>query len=384
MDSPKRMKRGRGMKTLNVMIKPASSLCNMRCLYCFYADEAARRDIPSYGMMTEDTADALIDRVQEALSAGDAVQYIFQGGEPTLRGLDFFARFAERATARADLRVSFSLQTNGLLLDDAWCDLFLKYRVLVGVSLDLLPACHDEARKDAKGEGTYGRVTEALALLKRRGVPFNVLCTLTDAVATRPKQVWERLLRLDVGFVQFTPCLGGCEGDASYGKLTPALFADFYIRLFDFWYADYKKGRARSVKFFDDVVNLLVLGTPTACGMDGVCRPQLVFEADGSAYPCDFYCTDGYRLGNVAEGIDALLSSDAYRAFANRERVRPALCQACRYARFCGGGCHRMQSEVYIYADETACGYRKFLDERGSTLSRLAEEVKKQYFGARR
>ena len=369
------------MKTLNVMIKPASSLCNMRCLYCFYADEAARRDTPSYGMMTEDTADALIDRVQEALSPGDAVQYIFQGGEPTLRGLDFFCHFAERATAREGLCVSFALQTNGLLLDDAWCDFLLKYRVLVGLSLDLLPECHDGARRDAAGEGTYARVVAAVSLLKRRGVPFNILCTLTDAVAARPKQVWQRLVRLDVAYVQFTPCLGG-EGCSSYGALTPALFADFYIRLFELWYEDYRKGRVRSVKLFDDVVNLLLLGRPTACGMDGVCRPQLVIEADGSAYPCDFYCTDAYRLGDLSDGIDALVSSDAWRAFATRKRERPTLCEGCRYARFCGGGCPRMQSEVYVSEDGEACGYAKFLDACGDRLRALAENAKKRYFGA--
>lgn len=366
------------MKTLNVMLKPASSLCNMRCLYCFYADEAAKRSVPSYGMMDEAVADEVIARVEEFLSDGDAVQYIFQGGEPTLRGLSFFERFAERAES-GRLRVSFSLQTNGLALDDAWCDFFLKHRVLVGVSLDLLPACHDEARKDAKGEGTYERVTVALSLLKRRGVPFNVLCTLTDAVAARPKQVWERLVRLDVKYAQFTPCLGA-EGGASYGTLTPARFADFYIRLFDLWYADYKKGRARSVKFFDDIVNLWILGTPTACGMDGVCRPQLVFEADGSAYPCDFYCTDTHRLGHASDGIGALTASEAWRHFATRKRERPALCEGCRYRALCGGGCPRMQSEVYISADGASCGYAKFLDACGERLYALANEVKKRYF----
>lgn len=372
------------MKTLNVMLKPASSLCNMRCLYCFYADEAKARAVTSYGMMTEATADALIDRVSGVLSPGDAVQYIFQGGEPTLRGLAFFERFAARATEGGEFRVSFSLQTNGIALDDAWCDFLLKYRVLVGVSLDLLPDAHNAARKDAKGEGTYARVTAALSLLKRRGVPFNVLCTLTDAVAARPKQVWERLVRLGVTYVQFTPCLGACDGEASYGKLPPDLFASFYIRLFALWYADYKKGRARSVKLFDDVVNLLVLGTPTSCGMDGVCRPQLVFEADGSAYPCDFYCTDDYVLGNIDDGIEALMASDTWRAFATRKRERPTRCSECRYHKFCGGGCPRMQSEVYIYADKSACGYQKFLDACGGELYRLAEEVKRKYFGARR
>ena len=371
------------MKTLNVMLKPASSLCNMRCLYCFYADEAARRAVPSYGMMTEGTADMLIERVSAVLDQGDAVQYIFQGGEPTLRGLAFFERFAQKATEGEQLRVSFSLQTNGLLLDDAWCDFLLKYHVLVGVSLDLLPECHDKARKDAAGEGTYTRVTETIALLRRRGVPFNVLCTLTDEIAARPKQVWQRLLRLDVAYVQFTPCLGD-EGCASYGRLSPHLFAEFYIRLFEFWYDDYKKGRVRSVKLFDDVVNLMVLGRPTACGMDGVCRPQLVIEADGSAYPCDFYCTDAYRLGNIMENsLDSLMTSSPWNAFATRKRATPALCHGCRYARFCGGGCQKMQKEVYISADDTACGYQKFLDDCGSTLFRLAEEVKRKYFGAK-
>jgi uncharacterized protein len=298
-----------------------------------------------------------------------------------LRGLPFFERFAERATARGDLRVSFSLQTNGLLLDDAWCDFFLKYNVLVGVSLDLLPECHDKARPDAKGEGTYARVCEAISLLKRRGVPFNVLCTLTDAVAAHPKQVWQRLLRFEIEYVQFTPCLGS-EGCATYGRLTPPLFADFYIRLFDLWYNDYKKGRARSVKLFDDVVNLLILGRPTACGMDGLCRPQLVIEADGGAYPCDFYCTDAYRLGSIHEGVSALMTSEVWRSFATRERVRPTLCKGCRYARFCGGGCPKMQSEIYISTDKSFCGYAKFLDVCGEKLFHLAAEAKKRHFGA--
>lgn len=372
------------MKTLNVMLKPASSLCNMRCRYCFYADEAARRATPSFGIMTAETAETLVRRVSEMLAPGDHVQYIFQGGEPTLAGLAFFHRFTALATVRTDIHVSFSLQTNGLLLDDAWCDLFVKYRFLLGVSLDLLPEVHDAARRDAGGAGTYTRITTALSLLKARGVPFNVLCTLTSEVAKRPKQVWQRILRLGIDYVQFTPCLGALDGETYPDTLTPELFASFYRELFKLWYADYEKGRRRSIKLFDDVVNLLVLGHPTACGMDGVCRPQLVIEADGSAYPCDFYCTDTHRLGNITEDtLDALMASPLWEAFAKRKRETPALCKGCRYARFCGGGCPRMQKEVYICADATACGYQQFLDGCGGTLSRLAEEVKKKYFGAK-
>lgn len=372
---------GKGsMKTLNIMLKPASSLCNMRCRYCFYADEATARAVPSYGMMTEATADALIDRVTEALSPGDTVQYIFQGGEPTLRGLAFFERFAARATERKDIRVCFSLQTNGLLLDEAFCVFLLKYRFLVGLSLDLLPDVHNAARRDAKGEGTYDRVAAALSLLRREGVPFNVLCTLTEGVARRPRQVRERLLRLDIDYVQFTPCLGTMTGEKTEDALSPEGFASFYTELFPLWYDDYKKGRRRSVKLFDDVVNLLVLGTPTACGMDGVCRPQLVIEADGSVYPCDFYCTDEYRLGSIHDTtISEIVSGEGFRRFSLRKGITPVACQNCRYARFCGGGCPRMQSTLYNF-ESGFCGYRAFLDTCGESLYRLAQQVKEMYF----
>ncbi len=365
------------MKALNVMLKPASSLCNMRCRYCFYAEEAAERAIPSYGLMKEETVEALIGRVSAALEEGDAVQYIFQGGEPTLSGLAFFRRFTDLATQRKDIRVSFSLQTNGLLLDDAFCDLLLEHRFLVGLSLDLLPDVHDSARKDAEGRPTYARVLDAMALLRRRGVPFNVLATLTAKLARRPRRVYEQLSRLDIDFVQFTPCLYGECGSAD--GLTPALFASFYNELFSLWYADYQRGKKRSIKLFDDIVNLLFLGRPTACGMDGVCRPQLVIEANGNAYPCDFYCTDEHCLGNIhRDSIADLTSSPVFTAFASRREARPKPCASCRYLHFCGGGCPRIQREVYI-AENGACGYQSFLDTHGRTLHALAESVKQSY-----
>ena len=366
------------MKTLNVMLKPASSLCNMRCRYCFYAEEAAERTIPSYGLMKEETVEALIGRVSEALQEGDAVQYIFQGGEPTLSGLPFFRRFTSLATQRKDISVSFSLQTNGLLLDEEFCDLLLEHRFLVGLSLDLLPEAHDGARKDAEGRPTYARVLDALSLLRRRSVPFNVLATLTPKLAKRPRRVYEQLSRLDIDFVQFTPCL--CGEESSQDGLTPALFASFYTELFSLWYADYQKGKMRSIKLFDDIVNLLFLGRPTACGMDGVCRPQLVIEANGNAYPCDFFCTDEYCLGNIHHSsIADLTSSPLFKAFSERREARPSACEACRYLRFCGGGCPRMQREVYIPSEGEGCGYQMLLDAHGEAFGALAEAIRRSY-----
>ena len=366
------------MKNLNVMIKPASSLCNMRCKYCFYADVAAMRTVPSFGVMTEGTADAILARLGQELTAGDTLAVTFQGGEPTLAGLLFFQSFTKKASALSGVRITYALQTNGTMLDEEWCAFLKEHGFLVGLSLDLLPKAHDATRTDAAGKGTYRRVCDSMRLLKKHGVDFNVLCTLTGEVARHPGQVWRSLVELDVTYVQFTPCLGELEGSPSPYALTPERFASFYKQLFALWYADFKAGRKRSVKLFDDVVNQLILGIPTGCGMDGRCRPQLVVEADGTAYPCDFYCLDEYRLGNAADTpVSELLSSPGAEAFLSRPRTRPAACANCPYTRFCGGNCPRMEREITVPSHSTYCGYRDFLDTCGTALASLAEEIKR-------
>ena len=367
------------MKALNVMIKPASSLCNLRCRYCFYADEAKRRSVPSHGVMKAETVEKTLASIRSELYAGDAVHFIFQGGEPTLAGLSFFEDFSARVGAWEGIAVSYALQTNGILLDRAWCDFLRAHRFLVGLSLDLYPEAHDATRVDTQGKGTYRRVADAMRLLGSHGVDFNVLSTLTDEVARHPDAVWRTLCKLGIDYVQFTPCLSDLDGDATYA-LTPARFASFYTRLFHLWYADFCAGKRRSVKLFDDIVNLLVLGTPTACGMDGRCRGQLVIEANGDAYPCDFYCLDEYRLGNVTVTPPSrLLESEAMQRFLSRERD-VASCHGCRYARFCGGGCPRMEREVYA-ARDGVCGFQKFMDACGETLLMLARAAKQHIQG---
>lgn len=142
------------MKHLSVMIKPASSLCNLRCKYCFYADVAALREVPSYGVMQPETLDAVLRSLRDGLAGGDRLLLSFQGGEPTLAGLGFFRRVTELAAQwPADIRVEYALQTNGILLDPQWCAFLKEHRFLVGISYDILHDLHDAARVDAGGRG---------------------------------------------------------------------------------------------------------------------------------------------------------------------------------------------------------------------------------------
>ena len=363
------------MHSVNVLIKPASGACNLRCKYCFYADVAHNRATPSFGRMKPETMGAILANVAAELQPGDKVHFVFQGGEPTLAGLDFYRTFVAIADQWQDVQVTYALQTNGTLLDEDWCKFLKEHNFLVGVSLDLLRDCHDEVRQDAQGHGTWKQVTRAIELLDKCGVEYNVLCTLTNAVARHPRQVWQQLQKLNVRFVQFTPCLGEMDGEKSPYALTPKRFADFYVTLFDLWREEIRQGKWRSVKFFDDVVNLLVLGRPTGCGMDGVCRPQLVVEADGSAYPCDFYCTDQYRLGNLTEQtVSQLLSAPGVQEFVDRPQPRPGFCEMCPYDTFCAGNCPRMRREICYTGQDTYCGYRDFLDRCGEGLAELARK----------
>ena len=228
------------MKQLSIMIKPASSLCNLRCKYCFYADIADLREVRSFGIMKQETTEAILANIKENLSAGDSVTFAFQGGEPTIAGLDYFRHFTSIVDTWTGIDVHYALQTNATLLNDEWWIFLKQYDFLLGVSWDILPECHDAARVDTAGAGTSKRVLDAIYLLNKHKVEYNVLCTLTNFVARHPGQVWKQLVKQDIRYIQFTPCLDELEttGESAY-SLTPKRFASFYNQIFDLWYADF-------------------------------------------------------------------------------------------------------------------------------------------------
>lgn len=352
------------MKQLSLLIKPASSLCNLRCRYCFYADEAKRREHASFGMMTQETMRLLIDHAFADLEPGDIVEFAFQGGEPTLAGLPFYRAFSDYADLiKGDVSVRYAIQTNGILLDSEWCRFLRERKFLVGLSLDLIPGLHDQARVDENNRGTWKSVSAVLSLLKEEQIEHNVLCTLTNPMARHPKQVWNTIKKLGISYVQFTPCLGSPENEEKDPfALTPERFASFYLELFEFWRSELAAGNYISIKLFDDLACLLSEGRAGSCGMGGFCQPQLAVESDGSVYPCDFYCLDEFCLGNFREEtVRELFERSA--ASPQKERLPlPGYCAVCPYIRLCGGGCKRMRREMCLSPGDRSCGYRTFLD----------------------
>ncbi len=363
------------MRNLSVMIKPASSLCNMRCRYCFYADISDMRKVRSFGIMSDETVDLMLANIFTDLDDGDRLSLAFQGGEPTLAGLPWFEHAVRKVNElRGGVEVSYAIQTNGLLLDESWCEFFVRNKFLVGLSFDILPESHDPDRVDADGDGTYKRVLAAMKLLGKYRIDQNVLCTLTNRTARHPGKVWDQISKLDIRYVQFTPCLGELDrpGESVYA-LTPKRYASFYKDVFDKWYDEFASGRYRSVRLFDDLVNLLAFGTETSCGILGRCEPQLVVEADGGVYPCDFFCLDEYGLGSFT---DLTVRELFERSAASPTKFRgelPSFCQKCTFMTICCGGCKRMQREVYCTEGDTYCGYQDFLTYVYPRLAVIAE-----------
>ena len=368
------------MKNITVMLKPASSACNMGCRYCFYADVSSLRDCPSYGIMTDEVRERVIGNIFACLAPGDRLALAFQGGEPTLAGLDWFRAMTEQVRLLSKgIRVSYSLQTNGLLLDDDWCAFLKEHKFLVGLSLDGYPKNHDACRPDRKGDGTFSRVLEAKKRMDRHGVEYNILTVLTGELARHPQQVWRFLKEQEIRYVQFIPCLGPLEGKDSPFALTPKRYAEFYTALWSRWHEAFARDEYISVKLFDDLVRLLAFGECNACGLLGSCQPQLIVEADGGVYPCDFYVLDGYRMGDLTrEPLDSFWPGKA-RPFLERPREELALCRDCPYRRICNGGCQRMRREICYSPEDMVCGHRLLLEKLMPDLQRVAMSQRRPF-----
>lgn len=363
------------MKQLSIMLKPASSICNLRCRYCFYEDIASERETPSFGKMSRETMVSILSNIRKDLEIGDHVTFAFQGGEPMLAGLEYYQNFISVTDKWKGIHVSYALQTNGTLLDDEWCRFLKGHHFLAGISWDILKDCHNGARVDVSGNGTYRPVEKAIDLLNERHVEYNVLCTLTNFVARHPDKVWREIAGKKLRYVQFTPCLDflGEDKHSAYA-LTPQRFFSFYDQLFSIWFPAFREGNYISIKLFDDIVNLLAFHIPTSCGINGICSEQLVVEADGSTYPCDFYCLPEYCLGNLScQSLREVHDSPNAEAFLHRDKDLPKLCGSCQFSAFCHGNCPRMRPQIGCVKDDKFCGYQAFLNAHANEFAQIAE-----------
>ncbi len=378
------------MQPLNVLIKPASGLCNMRCSYCFYCDETERRAVKSYGMMSLDTLKNVIRKTM--LNARGYAGYLYQGGEPTLRGLDFFCAAVEyqRRYNRNNVTVYNSLQTNGYALDKEWCRLFREENFLIGLSVDGTQTIHDRHRRGMQGEGTYKKALQAAELFDRYHVEYNILTVVTADLSSHIREVYEEYYRRGWRRQQYILCLEPLEDCKSHSgshiqpfqkappcSPTPEEYGAFLIQLFQLWYEDYRKGRQPYIREFDNYIRVLQGYLPENCAMRGTCSLQNVVEADGSVYPCDFYALDNYCLGNYNENTFAEIHNNPIaEEFLERSRELAEDCRSCEFFFLCRGGCRRNRvPEIGTgsHKNKFCTSYRSFFKECLEKMKEIAQ-----------
>ncbi len=329
------------MPPLNVLVKPASSACNMRCKYCFYEDEAANRSVAFAGMMDEETAENLIKKA--VLFAQGSCNFMFQGGEPTLAGLGFYRSFleTEKKYIKEGLVFTHSIQTNGLALDEEWIAFLKENNFFVGLSLDGNGDLHDLNRFSKSGNGTYSRVLRAAQLMKKANVEFNILSVVTSRAARSVEKTYNFFKKQGFDCLQFIDCLDPLECKGGYSP-TNEEYALFLSKLFSLWFDDLKHGRMCSIRLFDNWFSILFGGAPEACNMCGHCSVQFVVEGDGSVYPCDFYALDEYKLGNIkADCFEDFIENEKAKQFVQVSLPVPDECKKCRWYPLCRNGCRR-------------------------------------------
>ncbi|MGU3416063.1 anaerobic sulfatase maturase [Enterobacteriaceae bacterium C34A] len=343
------------MTGCHVMAKPASSRCNLQCRYCFYLDKTQQP------VMSDATLETFIRQQIDAQPGGD-VQFAWQGGEPTLCGLDFFRRvvtFQQRYAG--DKRIYNAFQTNGILLNDEWCQFFKDHNWLVGISLDGPAEVHDVHRVSRSGNPTHHKVLQAIECLKKHGVEFNLLVVVNSLNSAQPQSLYRYLRGLGTPYLQFIPLLemNDHQQPEEYSVSAKA-WGEFLCGVFDVWVRE-DIGRV-FVQLFDSTLGVWNGFASQMCSLSKTCGHAFALESNGDLYQCDHYVYPSYRLGNIHHAtLKEINGSAEAAAFGQFKQASLAqACQTCSVQRLCNGDCpkHRDASGKSALCE----GYREFFE----------------------
>jgi len=349
----------------HLLAKPSGSTCNIDCTYCFFLSKEALYPNEKH-RMSEQTLENYIRQLLESHDS-PSVTVAWQGGEPTLMGLDFFKQAVALVEKyrRPSQTVEHTFQTNGILLDDDWCAFFKEHRFLVGLSVDGPREIHDTYRLNRGGRGTFDQVMQGWSRLREHGVDFNILCTVNAANEHHGRTVY-RFFRDELGatWIQFIPIVERATQEtlatANRGwRETPGekrllytqtgdlvtertvggeQYGRFLIDVFEEWV---RRDVAQVFVQMFDVTLEAYFGRYLLCIHSPECGLGPALEYNGDLYACDHFVEPGYRLGNINETHMAeLIGLPEQREFGRNKRTSlTPQCNACEVRHLCNGGC---------------------------------------------
>ena len=361
-------------KPFQLLIKPVGADCNLRCKYCFYLRAHELYADPGPHLMS----DAVLERMVSGLLEYRFPETVFawQGGEPTVAGLDFFKRAVElqQRYGAPGQSVGNGLQTNGILVDDDWCEFFRRYKFLIGLSLDGPKEVHDHFRVNAAGHGTWDKVMAAARLMEQYQVEYNILCVVNSHNVKLGKDLLRWFADHGFNYLQFIPCMEpGMEHN-----VTPEEYGEFLCQTFDYWA---REGFGKiSIRDFDALLATRVGQPMPLCTYGRVCNHYIVVEHTGDVYPCDFFVYDEWKLGNIMDApLDSFMETDRYKRFAYQKDKVPA-CRGCQWRPMCHGGCQKDRLAIGTFKDPTplCAAYKKFFAHATPKLNALAKRLPRQ------
>ena len=353
------------------MAKPASSRCNLDCRYCFYIDK------PTQPEMDDATLETFI-RQHITAQPGADVMFAWQGGEPTLCGIDFFRRIVTLQKQYGEgKKIHNAFQTNGILLNDEWCQFLHDNGWLVGISLDGPAELHDAYRVNRSGKPTHHKVVDAIARLRKHQVEFNLLVVVNRLNSQHPQHLYRYLRGLGTPFLQFIPLVECDEsGGLSAESVTAQAWGAFLNGVFDVWVRE-DIGRVY-VQLFDSTLGIWSGYASQMCALGETCGHAFALEANGDLYQCDHYVFPEYRLGNIHQRTITTLNATPEAAAFGQQKSAALTpeCRQCPVLRFCNGDCpkHRISGGK----SALCAGYRQFFTYSAPHMKAMRDLLKQR------
>lgn len=394
---------------LHLMAKPIGPLCNLDCDYCFYLEKEQLFPPREKFRMSDEVLRAYVQSYIASQNTPE-VEFTWQGGEPTLLGVEFFRRAVRYQHEFAGEKIiRNSLQTNGTLLDKDWCKFLAKERFTVGLSIDGPREIHDTHRPDKQGRSSFDHVMRGLRLMRLHDVEFNVLVTVTRNSSQYPLEIYRFLKQEGVKFIQFNPVVErvprpreqviglhfatppnmtfarkGSPAASQGAEVTShtverAAYGDFLIAIFDEW-VRHDVGSVHVMNFEWALASWLQLPA-TVCLFSKRCGKAMIVEHTGDVYSCDHFMYPEYRLGNLRHDAPATLADSPFQqAFgAAKEETLPSYCQKCPYLFACNGECPKnrfMRSPDGENGMNYLCpSYEKYFAHITQSMNALAQIV---------
>ncbi len=365
---------------LYMMAKPAGSMCNLSCRYCYYLEKSELYNEYTNKIMSDALLEKFIDEYITSQTMPD-VLFTWHGGEPLMRPLSFYKNVIKlQEQYSRGHNIDNCIQTNGTLLTDEWCEFLHENNWLVGISIDGPQEFHDKYRRDRRGGASFYKVMNGIKLLNKHDVEWNAMAVINNNNVEHPLEFYHFFKDIDCHYIQFTPIVERDQnGKLTPESITPEQWGNFLCTIFDEWVRN--DVGEYYIQLFDATLSNWAGVAPGICSMAKTCGHAGIIEFNGDVYSCDHFVYPEYKLGNLNENtLVEMMYSERQKSFGiSKSTSLPGKCKRCKYLFACNGECPKNR---FIDTDEgehglnyLCKGYYQFFDHVAPYMDYMKKEL---------